>query len=792
MTPTTLVEASTTLLAQLASPAARGFALAAAAGLGLAALRVRATNLRLVTWTTVLYAALAMPLLGWLLPSFPVPTPSFVQSALQSVRQNRIFGATAEQGYREQTSLPSAAERRNGAAHSLPPASRGGASRGTARNTDKPQQGKRPALAQRSTPVVTEANAPPLSLTINAPTTTAPNVVASSLPLPASIPWSTVAAVIYLTAAFFFLVRFVVGLAFSRRLLQASQIIDDPRVTARLASRAHASGMAFVPKAAESEFISVPVTMGALRSAILLPASWREWDDAKLHAVVAHEVSHVARRDALTQRLSLLHRAIFWFSPLAWWLDRHLANLAEQASDEAALSCGADRKHYANTLLEFFEALQAAPGRVWWQGVSMAKSGQAEERVERILSWKGTVTMGFKKSSFKKSAFKKSIAVAAVALAVPVVYLAASARPASYNGSPQNVSLAQNQTPPPAPRPAPAPQAQPDSAPAPAAAPTQEITPPPEPSAASDPAPAPPAIAGTVGGAIGGTITGTIRGGIASVPPRPGTAPVAPIAPRGNPPYAALSPVAPVAAAAPPAPAFAWSSQSSSGVGASHSSHGRGFSYAYGYDENQRFVIASGKTDSLTMSGSTEDAEHVQRLKKTIPGDFIWFERDEKSYIIRDQATIDRARKLWAPQEELGKKQEALGKQQEALGKQQEELGAKMEQVRVNIPDMTADLDKLKAKLKELSSSATMEQIGNIQSEIGDLQSKLGDLQSKAGDEQSKLGEQMGALGEQQGKLGDEQGKLGDQQAELARQATRQMKQLLDEAITKGTAQPEP
>jgi hypothetical protein len=49
----------------------------------------------------------------------------------------------------------------------------------------------------------------------------------------------------------------------------------------------------------------------------------------------------------------------------------------------------------------------------------------------------------------------------------------------------------------------------------------------------------------------------------------------------------------------------------------------------------------------------------------------------------------------------------------------------------------------------------------------------------------------MGALGEQQGKLGAQQGELGRQQAELATNATRQMKQLLDEAITKGTAQPE-
>jgi beta-lactamase regulating signal transducer with metallopeptidase domain len=776
MTPTIFVDPSTTLLTQLANPAARALAVAAAAGLGLAAFRVKATNVRLVTWTAVLYSALAIPLLGWVLPSLPIPTPSFAQSVFQNVGQNRIFRALAEQASAEDSSSPQAPERRKNAAH--------GASLGTAPKTDKPQRDERPALALIPTPAA-EAHASPSSLPIEPTTMNAPTVtVATSLTPPASISWSAVAAGTYLVVALFLLARFCVGVAFSRRLLKASQVIDDARLTTRLALQARAAGMAFVPSAAESEFISVPVTMGALRSTILLPAAWREWDDAKLDAVVAHELSHIVRHDALTQRLSLLHRAIFWFSPLAWWLDRQLANLAEQASDEAALSCGADRKHYATTLLEFFEALKAAPGRVWWQGVSMAKAGQAEERVERILSWKGTVTMGFKESSFKESAFKKSIAVAAVALAVPVVYLAASARPVNPNGSPQNVYIAQNQTPLPAPSPAPAPHAHPSSTPAPAAAPSPEMMPPAEPSAQPELAPVPPAIVGT--------ITGTIRGGIASVPPAPGAAPVAAVAPVSPPSLGALSPVAPVAAMPPPAAAFAWSSQSSSGTGTSHSSHGRGFSYAYGYDDSQRFVIASSKTDSLTMSGSTEDAEHVERLRKTIPGDFIWFERDEKSYIIRDQATIDRARKFWEPQEELGKQQEALGKQQEVLGQQQEELGAKMEQVHVNVPDMTADLDKLKAELKQLSSSATVEQIGNIQSEIGDLQSKIGDLQSKAGDQQSKLGEQMSALGEKQGKLGEQQGRLGERQGELARQATRQMKQLLDEAITKGTAQPEP
>jgi peptidoglycan hydrolase CwlO-like protein len=214
--------------------------------------------------------------------------------------------------------------------------------------------------------------------------------------------------------------------------------------------------------------------------------------------------------------------------------------------------------------------------------------------------------------------------------------------------------------------------------------------------------------------------------------------------------------------------------------------------YSYGFDDDERFVIVTGKSDSFTMSGSSQDAHHVEKLRKQIPGDFIWFQRDEKSYIIRDQATIDRAHKLWAPQEDLGKKQEELGRQQEALGKQQEELGAKMKQVKVNVPDMTAAIDRLKAKLQKLGPSATMEQVGELQSEIGELQSKIGELQSHAGDQQGKLGEEMGALGEQQGKLGAQQGELGRQQGELAEKASKEMKQLLDDAIKNGKAQPEP
>jgi len=705
MTLIAAAPASTSVLALLAISAMRALALSSVAGFGLAAFRVKTTAVRLFTWTAVLYAALAMPLLQWMLPAVHVPTPALFQ-----------IGA-AQPPASSPDSAPMGKVLLAHKAAVKPASSAGNISKAVPSSHLGPK-----VLPRNDAPRMVVAPAESGS-------------ILSSIPW-ISARWTTVAAGIYLGVAFFLLVRFFVGLVFGYRLLRASQEIDEPSLAHRLASRAYASGLRSTPRAAESEFISVPLTMSVLRPTILLPVGWREWDDAKLDAVVAHEVSHVARRDALTQRLSLLHRAIFWFSPLAWWLDRCLADLAEQASDEAALTCGADCRDYARTLLGFFEALQAAPGRVRWQGVAMAKAGQAEKRLERILSWKGSVAMRI----------KKSIAVVVLALAVPVVYLAASVHAANNATAPQHVPFVQEQTPPPAARPVP--KVPPSDAPEPALAPTSDAAPPPQSAPRPEFAPLAPVVAvAPVAGALG----------YAPVPP---VAPVAPLARRGQSTH-------------------------------SGSSSGRGYSYAYGYDDEQRFVIVTGKSDSLTMSGSTEDARHVEKLRKTIPGDFIWFQRDEKSYVIRDQATIDRARKLWAPQEELGKKQEELGKQQEALGKQQEELGAQMEKIHVNVPDMTAELDKLKAELKKLSSGATVEQVGHIQEEIGELQSKIGEIQSHAGDQQGRLGEQMGALGEKQGKLGELQGELGRQQGDLAEEASRQMKQLLDDAIAKGLAQPE-
>jgi len=113
-----------------------------------------------------------------------------------------------------------------------------------------------------------------------------------------------------------------------------------------------------------SAAVSAPVTVGLVRPRIILPESAGEWSQAQLDAVMTHERAHARRRDPLFQWLALLNRAVFWFHPLAWWIEQRLAAFAEEACDAAVIEQGHDPEEYSMCLLEMARAVERAGTRV--------------------------------------------------------------------------------------------------------------------------------------------------------------------------------------------------------------------------------------------------------------------------------------------------------------------------------------------------------------------------------------------------------------------------------------------
>ncbi|WP_295854922.1 M56 family metallopeptidase [Tardiphaga sp.] len=180
---------------------------------------------------------------------------------------------------------------------------------------------------------------------------------------PRPFDWSVLATAIYLGVAGMLLLRLAVGLHLTWRVVRQAMPLQAP--------------WAADADLRISPIVGGPVTFG---STILLPSDYSDWDMAKRQAVLAHERAHVANRDFYLLLLAALNRAVFWFSPFAWWQSFRLAELAEMISDARALEIVDDRLSYAQILLDLVQQVRPAPA-----GLQMARASTVRNRVERIL-----------------------------------------------------------------------------------------------------------------------------------------------------------------------------------------------------------------------------------------------------------------------------------------------------------------------------------------------------------------------------------------------------------------------
>lgn len=179
----------------------------------------------------------------------------------------------------------------------------------------------------------------------------------------------TATIALYALGVAFFVTRILLGWIFARRLVRGATRVSCDNRAAIL----------------ETAAIATPMTAGILSPCVLLPAQWHLWGDEKLRAVLAHENAHVARRDALVALLGRINRAIFWFHPLAWWLERAVAQAAEHACDEAAIRETGHPRRYAQMLLDMAAAVHDRGQRVSWHTLGVDGSGLLEKRIERLL-----------------------------------------------------------------------------------------------------------------------------------------------------------------------------------------------------------------------------------------------------------------------------------------------------------------------------------------------------------------------------------------------------------------------
>lgn len=180
--------------------------------------------------------------------------------------------------------------------------------------------------------------------------------------------WREWAVVIWLAIAVILLIRELAGAWVARRLASSGVPVTGER------------------RVFESPRVISPVVVGVLAPRVMVPSSWPRWGAGVREMVLLHERAHVTRRDPLVACLARVNRAVFWFHPVAWWMERHLKTVSEKACDEVVVRAVREPRLYAAMLVEMARRLQRDGRRVAWQGIGIVDSRRFEDRVDRVLA----------------------------------------------------------------------------------------------------------------------------------------------------------------------------------------------------------------------------------------------------------------------------------------------------------------------------------------------------------------------------------------------------------------------
>ncbi|HEX3126027.1 MAG TPA: M56 family metallopeptidase [Thermoanaerobaculia bacterium] len=106
-----------------------------------------------------------------------------------------------------------------------------------------------------------------------------------------------------------------------------------------------------------SSIVGGPVTLGALRPAIVLPPGFLDSPEDQVTAALGHEMAHIRRRDFLVNLFCEVLLLPIAFHPATRWLRRRLAESREMACDEAAVERLIGARPYARSLLALASTL---------------------------------------------------------------------------------------------------------------------------------------------------------------------------------------------------------------------------------------------------------------------------------------------------------------------------------------------------------------------------------------------------------------------------------------------------
>ncbi len=189
---------------------------------------------------------------------------------------------------------------------------------------------------------------------------------------------------LWLLGATFFLLRLLGGYAYVQHIRhhrnQALPEVWQRKLKRLSRSLAVKKSIALL----ESSLVKVPMVIGSLKPAILLPiGAVNNLSEQEVEAILAHELAHIWRNDYLLNLFLSAIEVVFYYHPAVWWISGSIRAERENCCDDVAVKLCGNSLTYAKALVQLQTYQHAVPV------FAMSFSGRKThllKRIKRILN----------------------------------------------------------------------------------------------------------------------------------------------------------------------------------------------------------------------------------------------------------------------------------------------------------------------------------------------------------------------------------------------------------------------
>jgi beta-lactamase regulating signal transducer with metallopeptidase domain len=181
------------------------------------------------------------------------------------------------------------------------------------------------------------------------------------------------------------LAKLATGLLRMRSIARDGVRVADPDALRQLDECVNTLRLQVRPSLIASEHAGVPLVWGLLRPTLIVPLRFYRWTPDRMRAVMLHELGHLKRNDWPVLLLGRIVAALYWFHPLAWFVERCAKHECERACDDIVVTCGTRPSDYASHLLSLARGVSETPASVR-AALAVVRRSQLNSRLRSILN----------------------------------------------------------------------------------------------------------------------------------------------------------------------------------------------------------------------------------------------------------------------------------------------------------------------------------------------------------------------------------------------------------------------